>query len=124
MHTDLIFISPETMRLLGDLHRNEQILLIATGKDKKQLFKLGFLWPNAFVANNQISIHKSLIDQLSDQQTIELKSIPKENIQDATNISLKYFTKISFLRFYSENDIFFYSVQLIRMNLGVPMNVV
>jgi len=90
MHTDLVFISPETMRLLGDIHRNEQILLISTTKDQQRSLKIGLLWPNFLLADNQIGISRTMIDQLSEQQMIELRAIPKDYIQDTNNITLRY----------------------------------
>lgn len=90
MHTDLVFISPETMHLLGDdLHRNDQILLISTSKDQQRCLKLGYLWSNSFLADNQIAVNRTVIDQLADQQMIELRIIPKEHIRDTTNITLR-----------------------------------
>jgi len=90
MHTDLVFISPETMRLLGDIHRNEQILLISTTKDQQRSLEIGLLWPNFLLADNQIGISRTMIDQLSEQQMIELRAIPKDYIQDTNNITLRY----------------------------------
>jgi len=90
MHTDLVFISPETMRLLGDIHRNEQILLISTTKDQQRSLEIGLLWPNFLLADNQIGISRTMIDQLSEQQMIEIRAIPKDYIQDTNNITLRY----------------------------------
>ena len=88
-HTDLVFISPETMRLLGDSHRNEQVLMISTSKDQQRWLKLGYLWSNSFLADNQIAVSRTVIDQLAEQQMIELRIIPKEHIRDASNITLR-----------------------------------
>ncbi|CAF0932609.1 unnamed protein product [Adineta steineri] len=88
MHTDLVFISPETMRLLGNIHRNEYILLILTTKDQQRLLKIGLLWPNSILADNQIAVNRAIIDQLSEQQIIELRTIPQDHIQSTNNITL------------------------------------
>ncbi|CAF3531064.1 unnamed protein product [Adineta steineri] len=88
MHTDLVFISPETMRLLGNIHRNEYILLILTTKDQQRLLKIGLLWPNSILADNQIAINRAIIDQLSEQQIVELRTIPQDHIQSTNNITL------------------------------------
>ncbi|CAF1099122.1 unnamed protein product [Adineta steineri] len=88
MHTDLVFISPETMRLLGNIHRNEYILLILTTKDQQRLLKIGLLWPNSILADNQIAVNRAIIDQLSEQQIIELRTIPQDHIQSINNITL------------------------------------
>jgi hypothetical protein len=89
IHTDLVFISPETMRLLGDIHRNEQILLISITKDQQRTLRIGLLWPNSLLADNQIAISRTVIDQLSEQQMIELRTIPKDHIRDTNNITLR-----------------------------------
>lgn len=90
MHTDLVFLSPETMRLLGDVHRNEHILLISITKDQQQSLRIGLLWPNPLLADNQIGISRTVIDQLSEQQMIELRAIPRDHIRDTSNITLRY----------------------------------
>jgi hypothetical protein len=86
------------MRLLGDIHRNEQILLISTTKDQQRLLKIGLLWPNFLLADNQIGISRTMIDQLSEQQMIEIRAIPKDYIRDTNNITLRYneFQDVSF----------------------------
>jgi hypothetical protein len=89
IHTDLVFISPETVRLLGDIHRNEQILLISTTKEQQRLLRIGLLWPNSLLADNQIAISRTVIDQLSERQMIELRIIPKEHIRDTNSITLR-----------------------------------
>ncbi len=90
IHTDLVFISPETVRLLGDIHRNEQILLISTRKEQQRLLRIGLLWPNSLLADNQIALSRTVIDQLSERQMIELRIIPKEHIRDTNSITLRY----------------------------------
>jgi hypothetical protein len=97
IHTDLVFISPETLRLLGDIHRNEQILLISTTKEQQRSLRIGLLWPNFSLADNQIAISRTGIDQLSEQQMIELRVIPKEHIRNTNNITLRY-NKLVFIR--------------------------
>ncbi len=77
------------MRLLGDIHRNEQILLISTTKDQQRTLRIGLLWPNSLLADNQIAISRTVIDQLSEQQMIELRTIPKDHIRDTNNITLR-----------------------------------
>ncbi|CAF4254673.1 unnamed protein product [Rotaria sordida] len=91
IQTDIVFISPETMRLLGDIHRNDHILLISITKDQQRLLRIGLLWPNSFLADNQVAISRTVIDQLSEQQMIELRAIPKDNILDTDNITLRRF---------------------------------
>ncbi|CAM2712023.1 unnamed protein product [Rotaria socialis] len=88
MHTDCIFISPETMRLLEDMHRNEHALLIAITKDQQRSLRIGLLWPNSVLADNQVAISRTVIDQFSEQQMIEIQAIPKDHIQDTANITL------------------------------------
>ena len=121
MHTDLVFISSETLRLLGDIHRNEQILLISTGKDQQRLFKLGLLWPHPLLADNQLAVSRTVIDQLSSQQMIELRTIPKEHIRDATNITLRYDSRVIVSSF-GKLLILLLLVPLCRRNHAVPMN--
>ncbi len=77
------------MRLLGDIHRNEQILLISITKDQQRTLRIGLLWPNSLLADNQIAISRTVIDQLSEQQMIELRTIPKDHIRDTNNITLR-----------------------------------
>ena len=101
MHTDLVFISPETMRLLGSIHRNEHVLLISITKDQQRSLRIGLLWPNSLLADNQIAISRSVIDQLSEQQMIELRTIPKDHIHDINNITLRY-NKLVTVSFNSE----------------------
>ncbi len=83
------------MRLLGDIHRNEQILLMSTTKEQQRSLRIGLLWPNSSLSDNQIAISRTVIDQLSEQQMIELRVIPKEHIRDINNITLKYVLKRS-----------------------------
>ncbi|CAF4175311.1 unnamed protein product, partial [Rotaria magnacalcarata] len=90
MHTDCIFISPETMRLLEDMHRNEHVLLIAITKDQQRSIRTGLLWPNSVLADNQVAISRTMIDQLSEQQMIEIQAIPSDHIHDTANITLRY----------------------------------
>ncbi|CAF4316431.1 unnamed protein product, partial [Rotaria sordida] len=89
IQTDIVFISPETMRLLGDIHRNDHILLISITKDQQRLLRIGLLWPNSLLADNQVAISRIVIDQLSEQQMIELHAIPKDHILDTDNIILR-----------------------------------
>ncbi len=78
------------MRLLGDIHRNEQILLILTTKERQQQsLRMGLLWSNSLLAANQIAISRTVIDQLCEQQMIELRIIPKDDIRDTNNITLR-----------------------------------
>jgi hypothetical protein len=90
MHPDFVFISPETMRLFGDIHRNEHILLISIAKDQQRSLRIGLLWPNSVLSDNQVAISRTMIDQLSEQQMIELRTIPKDLIRDTNNITLRY----------------------------------
>ncbi len=83
------------MRLLGDIHRNEQILLMSTTKEQQRSLKIGLLWPNSSLSDNQIAVSRTMIDQLSEQQMIELRVIPKEHIRDINNITLRYALKRS-----------------------------
>ncbi|CAF0896237.1 unnamed protein product [Rotaria sordida] len=92
IQTDIVFISPETMRLLGDIHRNDHILLISITKDQQRLLRIGLLWPNSLLADNQVAISRIVIDQLSEQQMIELHAIPKDHILDTDNIILRAVT--------------------------------
>ncbi|CAF4243300.1 unnamed protein product [Rotaria sp. Silwood2] len=92
MHTDIIFISPETMRLLRDIHRNDHILLISTTKDQQRTLRIGLLWSNSLLADNQVAISRTVIDQLSEQQMIELRAIPKDHILDTDNVTLRAIT--------------------------------
>jgi hypothetical protein len=106
MHTDLVFISPETMRLLGDIHRNEHILLLSITKDQQQSLRIGLLWSNSLLADNQVAISRTMIDQLSEQQMIELRAIPKDHIGDTDNITLRY-TKFPEVDFNSHRNKFY-----------------
>ncbi|CAF1428014.1 unnamed protein product [Rotaria magnacalcarata] len=92
MHTDCIFISPETMRLLEDMHRNEHVLLTAITKDQQRSLRTGLLWPNSVLADNQVAINRTMIDQLSEQQMIEIQAIPSDHIHDTANITLSAVT--------------------------------
>jgi hypothetical protein len=78
------------MRLLGDIHRNEQVLLISITKDQQRSLRIGLLWPNFLLADNQIAVSPTVIDQLGEQQMIELRAIPKDHIRDTNNITLRY----------------------------------
>ncbi|CAF3553482.1 unnamed protein product [Rotaria sp. Silwood1] len=89
MHTDIVFISPETMRLLGDIHRNDHILLISVTKDQQRSLRIGLLWPNSLLADNQVAISRTVIDHLSEQQITELRAIPKDHVLDMDNITLR-----------------------------------
>ena len=89
MNTDLVFLSPETMRLLGNLRRNEQILLISIANDQQRLVTVGFVWPHSSLADNQVSISRSLLDQFPDQQLIELQTILTDNTHPTNSISLR-----------------------------------
>ncbi|CAF1274067.1 unnamed protein product [Adineta ricciae] len=88
MHSDLVFISPETMRLFGVSHRNEQICLTLKTKDQQRLLRIGYVWPNSTIADNQIAISRSLFDQAFEQQLIELRTIPKDNLRHTSSITL------------------------------------
>ena len=90
MHPELIFLSAETMRLLGDLHRHDPVLLVSKSKDQQPSLRTGLVWPQALLADNQLGISKSILDQLSDQQTIELRTIPNEAIEDLQHLTLRY----------------------------------
>lgn len=124
MHTDLVFISPETMRLLGNISRNEQILLTSITGDQQRSLRIGLLWPNSLLTGNQIAINRSTIDQLSEQQMIELRIIPKDHIQDINNITLRYNELFLITPFYVFLNFCYIVVQLFHVNHVVQMNVV
>ena len=90
MHADLVFLSPETMRLLGDIYRNDHILLISIAKDQQRILRIGLLWPNSLLADNQVALSRTVIDQLFERQMIELRTIPKDQIRDTDSITLRY----------------------------------
>lgn len=77
------------MRLLGDVRRNEDILLVSWTKDQQRTYRIGLLWPNSALLDNQVALSRTVIGQLPDQQMIELRAIQKEQIQDIDNIVLR-----------------------------------
>lgn len=89
MHPELIFLSTETMRLLGDLHRNDPVLLVSKSKDQQSFLRTGLVWPQTSLADNQLGVSKSILDQLADQQMIELRTIPKDSIDDLDHLTLR-----------------------------------
>jgi hypothetical protein len=89
MNTDLVFLSPETMRLLGNIRRNEQILLISLANDQQRFVTVGFVWPHSSLSDNQVSISRSSLDRFSDQQLIELQIIPTDSTHPTNSISLR-----------------------------------
>jgi hypothetical protein len=68
---------------------------MSTTKEQQRSLRIGLLWPNSSLSDNQIAISRTVIDQLSEQQMIELRVIPKEHIRDINNITLKYVLKRS-----------------------------
>lgn len=90
MHPELVFLSSETMRLLTNLTRNEQVLLVATGKDQQPVHRMGFVWSHPLLADNQVSISRTSLDSFSDQQLIEVRRIPLDSIHDAENLTLRF----------------------------------
>jgi hypothetical protein len=68
---------------------------MSTTKEQQRSLKIGLLWPNSSLSDNQIAVSRTMIDQLSEQQMIELRVIPKEHIRDINNITLRYALKRS-----------------------------
>jgi hypothetical protein len=90
-----VFVEHNRARLLVQEHKPG---LLKEQKTKKILtttfftvdyFK-GLLWPNSVLSDNQVAISRTMIDQLSEQQMIELRTIPKDLIRDTNNITLRY----------------------------------
>ena len=113
------------MRLLGNIRRNEQILLISIANDQQRVVTIGYVWPLSSLSDNQVSISRSLLDQFPDQQLVELQTIAADNTHPTNSISLRSISSRSmcvptthaFIRS-------FIAEQPLPVNLVVAMNVV
>lgn len=89
MHGDLVFVSPETMRLFGAAQRNEHVLLISEGKDQQRTLAMGLLWPSSTLGDNQVSVSRVVIDRSPGQSMMEIRTIPKDLLRTTTSITLR-----------------------------------
>ena len=91
MHCDLVFVSKDTLRLLGDLQRNDHVLLISKSKDQQQQrLHIGLAWPNASISDHQVSISRTILEDLADKSMIELRVIVSNSIPTIDSINLRY----------------------------------
>lgn len=89
MNTDLVFLSPESMRLIDSRRRNDEILIVSKSKDGKQFLKVCLVWPNSSIADNQVSLSRSVLEKLVNPQMVEIRTIAIDSIETVDSVRLK-----------------------------------